>query len=48
MPTLHNRRGLGLLIWPDGEITVFESYAEARDFYNGVATGVALMEIFND
>jgi hypothetical protein len=30
MPQLLNRRGLGLWLWPCGEITAFETFAQAQ------------------
>lgn len=29
VPTIHNRRGLGLLCYPDGEIEAFETFEAA-------------------
>ena len=37
MPTLHNRRGLGLLLWADGEIQAFPTYGEAVAVFDALA-----------
>lgn len=34
MPEIHNRRGLGLLIWEDGDIAVFATFEDAVDALN--------------
>ena len=34
MPSLINRRGLGLLLWPDGEMAVFQTFEDAVDALN--------------
>lgn len=38
MPTLHNRRGLGLLLWPSGDLQAFQTYDEAAQVFDAVAT----------
>lgn len=34
MPKLYNRRGMGLLVWPDGEVAVFQTFEDAADALN--------------
>ena len=37
MPRLYNRRGLGLLIWADGTLQAFPTYAEAVQVFDALA-----------
>ena len=36
MPSLLNRRGIGVLLWPDGEMAVFATFDDAVSALNQI------------
>ena len=45
MPSLLNRRGLGVLLWPDGELAVFATFEDAVDALNQITWALDMNSI---